>query len=197
MSSLLAIPSRNTCKKYWNAFSLNDPTGFPACWSKRRQLSVHLSSNGSLYSVCSSLHNQRFVCKERTREGIQQFHLAFWVPETIHHDQGGEFEKKLFYNLDKLLRTRHSRTTPYHPQGNRKVERFSRTWPSMLFCMLFSPSWNSFVSAANGNQTLSDVDKFNYVKTLVEGTAAAAISGLILKANNFEAAKSIFKKRFR
>ena len=67
----------------------------------------------------------------------------------------------------------------------------------MLFCMLFSPSWNSFVSAADGNQKLSDVDKFNYVKTLVEGTAAAAIRGLILTANNFEAAKSIFKKRFR
>ena len=46
------------------------------------------------------------------------------------------------------------------------------------------------------NQALSDVDKFNYLKTLVEGTAAAAIRGLPLIADNYEAAKNILKKRF-
>ena len=62
--------------------------------------------------------------------------------------------------------------------------------------MLFSPFWDSFVSAVYENQALSDVDKFNYLKTLVEGTAAAAIRGLPLTADNYEAAKNILKKRF-
>ena len=62
--------------------------------------------------------------------------------------------------------------------------------------MLFSPFWDSFVSAVDKNQALSDVDKFNYLKTLVEGTAAAAIRGLPLTADNYEAAKHILKKRF-
>ena len=33
--------------------------------------------------------------------------------------------------------------------------------------MLFSPFWDSFVSAVDDNQALPDVDKFNYLKTLV------------------------------
>ena len=62
--------------------------------------------------------------------------------------------------------------------------------------ILFSLFWDSFVSAVDENQTLSDVEKFNYLKTLVEGTAAAAIRGLPLTADNYEAAKHILKKRF-
>ena len=62
--------------------------------------------------------------------------------------------------------------------------------------MLFSPFWDSFVSAVDENQTLSDVEKFNCLKSLVEGTAAAAIRVLLLTADNYEAAKNILKKRF-
>lgn len=57
--------------------------------------------------------------------------------------------------------------------------------------MLFSPFWDSFVSPVNESQTLSDVKKFNYLKSLVEGTAAAdaAICGLPFTADNYEAAQ--------
>ena len=103
-------------------------SGFPPPWSKYRRLWIHFSSYGSFHAICSGLCNQKQVCEKIYNDFI----LRFGLPETIHHYQGGEFENQLFYILDKLIRARHSRTTPYNPQAYRQVERFNRTLLSML-----------------------------------------------------------------
>ncbi|EUB61626.1 Transposon Ty3-I Gag-Pol polyprotein [Echinococcus granulosus] len=54
------------------------------------------------------------------------------VPESVHSDQGPNFESRLFIGLCKMCRISKTRTTPAHPQGNGQVERTNRTLIGLL-----------------------------------------------------------------
>jgi hypothetical protein len=62
--------------------------------------------------------------------------------------------------------------------------------------MKWTTFWDSYKSAVHSNDELSDVDKFNYLKSLLERTAYEAIAGLTLSSANYAEAVDILEKRF-
>ena len=98
---------------------------------------VHLepSSGGYLLTLVIMNHYTRLAQAYATRDKSAKtaadklynvFIMRFGFLETIHHDQGGEFENKLFYNLEKLsgIRVQHHTTHRGTDRSKGSTERF-------------------------------------------------------------------------
>ena len=59
----------------------------------------------------------------------------------------------------------------------------------------FPEFWESFHSAVH-NSSLDTITKFNYLRSLLEGSAAATISGLSLNSENYTEALTLLKSRY-
>ncbi|UYV74923.1 hypothetical protein LAZ67_12001814, partial [Cordylochernes scorpioides] len=56
--------------------------------------------------------------------------------------------------------------------------------------------WNAFDSSINRNEHLTKIDKFNYLKAYLGGTAAQTVEGFCLSEENYDKAVELLKKRF-
>ena len=96
---------------------------------------------------------------------FNQYIMQFGWPTKIHSDRGGEFTSKMFEELHRLTGIVPSKTTPWHPQGNGKAERFNRTVCNMLKTLSESAKkdWKSYLPklAFAYNCTVNKTTKFS------------------------------------
>ena len=96
---------------------------------------------------------------------FNHFIMQFGWPSKIHSDRGGEFTSKLFEELQHLTGITPSKTTPWHPQGNGKAERFNRTVCNMLKTLSENAKkdWKSHLPkiAFAYNSTINKTTKFS------------------------------------
>jgi hypothetical protein len=91
------------------------------------------------------------------RHWISTFH----APVRIHSDNGTQFTSQKFHEMCDALGIEYSTSSPYHPEGNSRIERFHRTlkdrlrccanpaaWPNNIFSMTLA--YNSSVHSATG-----------------------------------------------
>ena len=60
----------------------------------------------------------------------------------------------------------------------------------------WNPFWESFKAAVHENNSISKVDKMNYLFSYLEGAAARSVQGLTLTEANYDAAIAILEERF-
>ena len=70
--------------------------------------------------------------RDQTAKTVSRLFVREWikklgVPERIHSNQSSSFENQIIKQLCLLYQVKKSKTTPYHPRGTGKVERFNRS----------------------------------------------------------------------
>ena len=67
---------------------------------------------------------------------VNEYICRFGVPDSLHIDQGKNFEAKIIKEICASLDIKNTRITAYHPQSDGLVERFNRTLLGMLSMMV-------------------------------------------------------------
>jgi len=78
-----------------------------------------------------------FPMENETAESVAKCFYKGWIcvhgpPQSLHTDQGKNFDSVLVKDLCRLMQIHKTRTTPYHPQSDGLVERFNRTMGNIL-----------------------------------------------------------------
>ena len=67
---------------------------------------------------------------------VYEFFSRFGPSLELHSDQGRAFESELFQQICRLLEIHKTRSSPYHPSSNGKIERFNKVLVNMISAYL-------------------------------------------------------------
>jgi len=74
---------------------------------------------------CQAFATKNKNAKSAADKLYNEFMLYYGFPVRIHHDQGKEFNNRLFTRLELLSGISASNTTPYHPIGDGQAEHMN------------------------------------------------------------------------
>eukprot|EP00731_Ephydatia_muelleri_P002800 Em0001g2800a len=113
------------------------------------------SSQGNRYILTISDYFSKFVeavpLPSKNADGVSnvlfKIFMRMRIPKVLTSDNGSEFRNDLEMRLAKALGVKRIYTTPYHPQGNGRDERFNQTLQNMLvkFIMDKKDVWDVFL----------------------------------------------------
>jgi hypothetical protein len=72
---------------------------------------------------CIPLRNQEAVTIAEAL--VENVFSRYGMPHELHSDQGRNFESQVMSSVCELLDINKTRTSPYHPQSDGRVERFN------------------------------------------------------------------------
>ena len=77
--------------------------------------------------------------------------LKFGAPDTLHTDQGTNFNSEVMKDICHVLMIDKTWTSPYHPQGNGQVERFNRGIADTIskYCAEKPHEWDLYLPHVN------------------------------------------------
>jgi uncharacterized protein (DUF2249 family) len=110
-------------------------------WSIDFQGPFKTSKNGNRYIIVASDYGSKWVEARATKDCsavttanflLEQVILRHGPVDTIHTDQGANFESKLINELCRIYGIRKTRSSPYHPEGNGAVEIENRSIKELL-----------------------------------------------------------------
>ncbi len=160
-----------------------------------------LTPTNSLSQLKLSLHEKLETLKQLDSE-VVDLTPEEGLDEEIEQAYG--YKDNVYRALTMALSAKHSPPTPAAsaptptstPHVNRvKLPKLSLPHFSGNITR-WATFWDSYESAVHENTELTDVDKFNYLRSLLERTAYEAISGLTLSSANYREAIDILQKRF-
>ena len=85
----------------------------------------------------------RSISAKSVIKALTQFISIFGIPRVIQSDQGSNFTSKMFAQVLKELKVKHSRASAYHAQSQGALERFHQTLKSLLraYCTELGRDW--------------------------------------------------------
>ena len=97
--------------------------------------------------------------------------------------------------METLKTTNPAHTTPTVNHSRVKLPKL-QLHPFSGDLTQWTSFWDSYESAIHTNEQLSEIEKFNYLNSLLERSAKEAISGFALTSTNYHKAITTLQKRF-